>query len=197
MKKGLLSITSICLAACFIGACSTPGKNTTDEYDFLNKMLNLNYSQLEITITETVNENTSLNSEYVITYSESMIKVEYSVERFNEVGLDNPSTELKTTLSGLAVIISGIVSVVGDDVDINANIAKVGLTFKKEYFENDVLSDGNFEADVKKVDSFIGSHVVFSDMKVVATYGEAFNNINITCTSETENKVNFTYVFKI
>lgn len=197
MKKRLLTIASICVAACCLGACNTLDKNTTDEYDFLNNMLDLNYLQLEISISETIDENTSLHSVYVISYSESVIKVEYSVEKFNEIGLDNPSTELKTTFNGMAVIVNGIVSVVGDDVDISANIARVGFTFKKGYFENDVLSDGNFKADVKKVDSFIGSHIVCRDMKVAATYGDAFSNINITYTSETGSEVNFIYEFKI
>ena len=197
MKKGLLTIASICVAACCLGGCSTPDKNPVDEYDFLNKMLDLNYSQLEITVTETIDESTSLNSEYLITYSESVIKVEYSVEKFVEISLDDPATESKTTLTGTAIIVDGFLSVIGSDVGITKDIAKVSLNFKKKYFENDLLNSSDFEADVKDVKGFLGSKITCSDMKVTANFSGAFSQIDITYISNLGNAVEYKYNFKI
>lgn len=198
MKKQLLMFAATCVAVCCFGACTPVNNNTdNDEYNVLNAMLEVSYSQLDITITDTFDENTVLKSEYSITYSDTETTVEYAVEKFNKIEFDKPATELKTTLTGVAIIVNSFVSFIGDDVGISADIAKVGLTFKKGYFENDILSDGNFSADVKNADAFLGSHVVCSNMKVTATFGDAFNDIKIIYVSEGGNEVEIKYIFNI
>ena len=199
MKKQLFALAAIGVAVCCLGACkpTEPVFQNPDEYDVLNTMLNANYSHIEITLTETVDEDTSLTSIYSIAYSETEITVEYSVEKFNTIELDKPTTELKTTLTGVAIIVGSFISVMGDDVGIDADIARVGLTFKKAYFENDILSDDSFHADVKNVSGFWGSQVTCSNMKIATNFGEAFNDINIQYLSESGNKVEIKYIFNI
>lgn len=199
MKKRLLTIAAIGVAVCCLGACKPADAGTAaDEYDDLNAMLLADYSQIVLTVTNTFDEDTSLKSEYTITYSETRITVEYSVEKFNEIDLGNPSTQLKTTLTGTVFIVNGlVVSANETDVSISASIAQVGFTFKKNYFDNDVLSDGSFQADVKNVDSFIGSHINCSNMKIVATFDEVFSGITVTYISEGGNKVEIDYNFYI
>lgn len=197
MKKQLFAVAAIGIAVCCLGACEIPDADTPDVYDGLNAMLNANYSQIEITVSETFEEATSLTSEYLITYSDVQIKVEYSVEKFVEVSLDNPSTEVKTTLTGEAIIKDGTISFNGDNAGITADIAQIGLNFKKKYFENDALTDGSFHADVKNAAGFIGSPLTCSNMKVVAYFGDVFNSINLTYVSVSGNKVEFAYFFTV
>ena len=198
MKKRLLTIAAIGVAVCCLGACKPASSGTAaDEYDDLNAMLNADYSQIVLTVTNTYDEDTSLKSEYTITYSETQITVEYSVERFVDISLDNPSKEIKTTLSGVAVIINDDISFNGDEVDITAEIAKPGLTFKKDYFKNAQLTGNYLIADVKNASAFLGSQLNCSDMKVNAIFLDMFYEIQISYISESGNKVEIEYLFNI
>lgn len=201
MKKSILTIAGVCAAACCFAACEGSANNNVTEsskYDNLNEMLNKNYSQIVLTVKDTFDEDTYLTSEYTIKYSDSTVTVTYSVEKFTELSLDNPSAEVKTTLigeieikNGTAVLISGI------DINLTADIAEVGLTFKEEYFENTTLTDMTLQADVTNVSAFVGSQLSCTDMKVKATFIEMFYNINITYTSESGSFVEYSYIFSL
>lgn len=200
MKKQILAFAAIGVAACCLGACTKVDKDKdnsfVNEYDNLNAMLNANYSQIEITVTDTFDENTSLKSDYIIKYSDSQIKVEYSVEEFAEVSLDGTS-DLITTLKGEAVIKDGAISFDGDKVGITADIAKLGLNFNENFFTNAQLTGNYFIADVEFASAFLGSAIECSSMKVNATFFEVFYDIQITYVSESGNNVEYTYIFTL
>ena len=186
-------IATLLTAIFALAACG--GK--ASEYNKLNEMLDASYSKIELTVTDTFGD-LSLESKYTIRYSDSGITVGYTVEKFAEVTLDNPSTGLKTTLTGEAVIEDGVVvSVNGDDIGLGADIAKTGLTFKKEFFKKAELTDSRLKADVKDASGFLGTQLTCTDMKVEAAFGDVLYNINIVYTSEGGNEVKYAYVFTL
>ena len=194
MKKQYLSLAIIGIAACCLGACK---KTNNSEFDSLNKMLEVSYSQLQITVTDTFDENTYLKSEYAVTYSADTATVNYSVEQFVEISLDSPaSTGVKTTLTGVAVVQYDTVSVTGDEVDLDFYaIAYPKLTFKKDYFKNIRLTDVYLIADVKSPSDFLGSQIDCSNMTIRTLFSDAFENIQINYTSSKGNQVKYTYIF--
>ena len=64
MRKKIFAVAAACAAAISLGACTTSGSD--DEYTELNAMLDLNYSKIILTVTNTFEDNASLTSEYVM-----------------------------------------------------------------------------------------------------------------------------------
>ena len=197
MKKSILmlSATAVCAAAFGFGACScNKGGDGRDSVSFLNEMLDANYSQIILTVTDTFDKDTSLESEYIINYSENEITVEYTVEEFSSLSLGDSSTDFKTVKSGTATIKDGKVAFVGDDVGISADFANPKFNFKEEYFENVDLKDISFKADVKNPTAFLGLSVNYSDMKVSAIFVNIFTSLRISYT-ENGRQVEYNYEF--
>lgn len=192
MKKTIFAVAAACAAALSLGACTT----ASDEYAPLNAMLDLNYSKIILTVTDTFGEDSSLKSEYVLEYSEVGVTVKYSVERFNNVSIDAPAASDKITLTGTAQIKDGAVTG-GENVNLPATIADTGFTFKGEYFENADLTGVYLKADVKNASGFTGTEIVCSDMKVFATFLDSFYDITVTYTGENGNAVECAYKFSI
>ena len=197
MKKSILTIAAIASAACALAACnSSRGNSQSDEYQKLNDMLNASYSKIAITVTDTfIEEGVTLKSEYTLNYSESEITVNYKVERFAQISLDSPATDVKTTYTGTATIKDGKVTG-GEEVGLSADIAETGLTFKKEYFENATVTGVFMQAEVSDTSAFLGSEVESNDMTVYAEFLNVFFNIEINYT-QNKNKVKYEYVFTI
>ena len=198
MKKQIFVLAVAIAAACGLTACDDKAP-AVSKYDKLNEMLDASYSQLEITVTEAfADENLTLTSEYTVKYSESGVTVSYTVEKLAEIALDSPSSDVKTTLAGEAVIKGGVVvSHEGDFVSLSSEIAKPGFCFKEEYFENADLTEMYLKADVKDVSGFLGTQLTCTDMKVNAAFVDAFHNINIVYLSESGNEVKYEYVFTL
>ena len=203
MKKQILTLAAVGIGVCCLGACTPTGND--NKYDALNIMLNASYSQLNVTVTDTFDESTWLESTYKVTYSGNGITVEYKVEKFNELSLDSPASTLtKTTLKGKATIQGCTISYEeGDRVDLNvpAGMPVEGaepwslFKFKKAYFKNTILTDEFLVADVADPSGFLGSQINCTNMKVQATFFEVFNDILITYTSAGGNQVKYKYVF--
>lgn len=192
MKKKIFAVAVACAAALSLGACTT----ASDEYAPLNAMLDLSYSKIILTVTDTFDESAFLTSEYVLEYSDGGVTVKYSVERFTEISIDAPAASNKITLKGEALIKDGAVTG-GENVNLPATIADTGLTFKGEYFENAELEGTYLKADVKNVSGFMGADIVCSDMKVFATFLDSFYEITVTYTGENGNAVECGYQFFI
>lgn len=192
-KKLLLMVAGTAITACCLGACAK--RENDGDYSKLNKMLNADYSKVVISVTDTFDDDTVLESKYTVKYSKSEITVEYSVEEFNEISLDNPSSEVKTTLSGVAVIKNGKISYTGDVITLSESIATLEFTFKETYFKHIQMTDNKFFADVDDVESFFGSKLSCSNMRVNATFNGVFEDIQITYTNESGNKIKYIYTF--
>lgn len=193
-------IAALCTAACSLAACrsSCRGEDEFYKYEQLNSILKdtyQHYSQISLTVTDTFGEDISLESKYTIKKSENEITVEYRVERFSILSLDDPATEVKTVYEGTATIKEGMVTG-GEDVGINADIATPHLTFMKQYFENATLTALNLSADVVNPSEFLGADLTCTDMKVYAEFLAVFSSIKINYT-ENGNKVQYLYQFTI
>ena len=196
MKKRYFALLAVGVAACCLGGCQS--KETPDELDPLSKMLKADYSQITITVTDTFGDNISLESVYAVTYSGNKATVNYVVEQFTQISLDNPTSDVKETLTGTAVVEHDTVSVEGDSVDIDFyRIAYPRLTFKSAYFMNMQYEDIYFIADVKDSSAFLGFELDCTNMSVTALFSSVFENIQINYTSEGGNEVNYTYIFTV
>ena len=193
MKK-IPVIMTLCVAAAVCGGCAT---ESTKEYDELNAKLNLNYSQIVLTVNNTVDEGSVLTSEYTMKFTEGEVKVNYSVERFAEVSLDSATTG-KTTVVGEAKIADGKVTYVsGENVNLDVLKTGTGLNFKKEYFNNIDLTGIYLIADVTNPTGFMGSPLTCSEMKVRATFLEVFFDIRISYLAQSGNSVEYIYNFSL
>lgn len=199
MKKSVFLLAAVCAAACLTGCGTESERARDDRYEHLNEMLRAEYSRIVLTVTDTFDGGTFLKSEYVLSYSDGGVTVEYTAERFAVIGdLGEPLPEAKTTLSGRAVVKDGvIVSAEGDDVGLSADIAKTGFTFKEEYFENAEFGDVFFAADVKDADAFFGTRISGSGMKAEATFFDVFSELSVTYLSAGGYDVEFRYVFSL
>lgn len=196
MKKQLIAIAAIGVSLCCLSACTKTDKN--NKYDALNEMLEANYFRIELTITDTFDEDTSLESNYYIDYSDSFIFVEYTIEKFAEISLESPSTDIKTTLIGQVIIKDGtIVTVIGDDAGITAEIANITLSFDESYFKNIYLTDDYIEADVKDESGFLGHNINCTNMSMRASFNNVFSRMEITYTSTIGSVVEYVFEFKI
>ena len=194
IKKSIPVILASCAAVAVLGGCST---DEGSKYDELNAKLDLNYSQIVLTVTNAYDDETVLTSEYTMKFIEDIVKINYSVERFAEASLDSAITE-KTTIVGEAVVMgSNVFYVEGEEVSLDALTDGTGLNFKKEYFANADLTDGSLKADVTNPGGFMGSSFTCSDMKVNATFSEAFNEIKITYRSQSGHQVEYLYAFTV
>lgn len=196
MKKPILMLAAVGAAACCFGACG----ESYDEYATLNEMLNADYSQVVLTVTNTFDERTSLSSVYTIKYFGVTVTVEYAVEQFTKIdaSLDGPAEDVITTLTGEMIIQGGVVtSRDGDDVNLTAEVAYIGLEFKEEYFANVELTGNYLKAEVTNASAFLGSQLTCTDMKVYATFIEVFNEITVTYTSESGSLVEYDYIFTL
>ena len=196
MKRHIFIICVLCALACALTGCKPVKKPVYDEYAGLNTKLGASYSQISITVNNTfTDEDITLESKYTVKYSQSEITVDYKVERFASVSLENPTDEVKTVYEGTAVIVGGIISG-GSEVGLTADISKLSLNFKEEYFNNAVLTGIFFKADVKNASAFLGADVSCTDMTVSAEYVEVFSVIEINYT-ESGNKIQYLYEFTI
>lgn len=197
MKKQFFVLAAATIAVCSLAACDNKNSsNEKNQYDSLNTMLDASYSQIVISVTDVFDENITLSSVYTIKYGGSNVKIEYSVEKLAEISLDAPTSDVKITFTGEATI-TGTVIEGGSEVGLTAADARVGLTFKEEYFENTKLGGSFLKADVKDPSGFLGLELTCSDMKVDATFLDAFLNIKITYVSESGGSVEYKYVFSM
>lgn len=193
MKKPILLIASLCAAACCLGACGSTNKN---EYSFLNDMLDVCYSKVTLTVTDALgDEDITLESKYEISYSSNVITIEYKVERLAEISLDNPSAELKTVYQGTATITNGVVSG-GQDAGITVDTASTGITFNPKYFDNAILTNMSFKADVVNTSAFMGAKISCDAMKVEALFmNDRFYDISIAYVTTDGDTVQYKYEF--
>lgn len=200
IKKILLIVMAVlllltCFTACDDGEQQKPANN---EYEFLDKMLELNYSKITLTITNKFDEETSLVSQYVMSYSGETVTVDYTIERFNQISLDKPNTEVKYTITGQTLIKDGVSATVDDgNVVITPEIAEVNFSFKEEYFENAELTSLYLKANVKDANSFMQKSLTCNDMKVYAEFLDAFYQIKVNYTNENGTQVEYNYEFTL
>lgn len=193
-KKLIPAVFALCAAAAICVGCAPTESN---EYDGLNAMLDKNYSQIVLTVTDTFSEDDVLTSKYTMKFTDGGMTVNYTVERFAEISLDE-FAPAKTTLVGKAMVAGGeVIFVEGDEVELDAITAGTGLEFKAEYFENADLTGLYLKADVKNPSGFMGSELNCTEMKVNASFLEVFYEIQITYLAASGSRVGYKYDFSL
>lgn len=195
LKKRIPVILTLCVVAAVCGGCNTENANPT-QYDELNAKLKLNYSQIVLTVTNSIDEKTVLNSEYTMKFADGATTVTYSVEQLSELSLDSAASE-KITIVGEAKVENGSVNYVsGDKVSLDVLTSGAGLNFKENYFSNIDLTGVYLDADVTDPSGFMGSELNCTEMKVYATFLVVFYDIKVTYTAQNGNRVEYLYTFK-
>ena len=205
MKKIILILVLVlaafmCFTACDLG---NGEQSSFDDYENLNKMLTMNYSQITVTVKTEFDTELELTSSFVISYLENETTVDYKVERFTQMSADKPINGTKVTLEGQAIVKDNVVTMKdssGKDVNIIADIAaasQMGFYFKEENFDNIDLSGIYFRADVVDVYAFMGEAIHCDDMRIEATFVESFNDIKLTYTEENGTRVECKYEFEM
>lgn len=196
MKKGW-TVVSVCASvACLSAACLGACKHD-DGYGALNEMLDLGYSEIELTVTNDFGGGAVLTGEYVMTPAEGGVLVRYSVERFNTIDGDWNADEIKSAHTGEALVKGEEVTYLsGEEVTLPEGFA-AGLHFEKEYFGNADLTGNYLKADVVDADAFMGAEMNCTDAKVFATFLEAFYEIEVSYTGAAGNAVKYEYRFHL
>ena len=193
-KKLILAIAAVGAAAACFGAC---GKNNGgfNHYDEINKLFNLDYSKIEVTVTDTFDADTVLVSTYTVTYSGDVITVVYNIEEPTGISMETGALET-TKYTGTATINNGVVD---DSVGKLKIDSTAKITFKASYFSNvnEALLDIKLDADVKNPSAFMGTQIACTDMHVVADYFDSFSSMEITYTGEKQNSVKINYIFTV
>lgn len=195
MKKRLLTVAAVCAAAVCFGACKPA---SDDGYGALNEMLRLSYSQIDLTITDDFGEGAVLKSEYTMKPTDGGVLVSYSVERFNTIASDLNAEDIKSAHTGEALVKGEEVTYLsGEEVALPEGFAAEGLHFEKDYFGNADLTGNYLKTDVRNAGGFMGSELNCTDMKVFATFLEAFYDIEITYVGAAGNAVKYEYAFHL
>lgn len=198
MKKHIIAFAAALVSAICLVGCDKGGEQPVKSpYDSLNDMIAQAYSRIDLTV-ETTRDDLTLTSTYAIVYTKEGATVTYSVERLAEISLGDVPGSPVVTLTGKAAVIGGKVTVIeGEDVGLPATIAENGLTFKAGYFKNASITDTSLQAEVADPKGFFGTAVSCSDMKVEASFADAFSEISVTYTTADEGNVEYLYKFTV
>lgn len=197
MKKLFALAAALVMLLCF-SACDKEVPDAPDGYETLNEMLDAAYSRIDLSVTDEIDADTVLHSEYTLLFGET-VSVQYSVERLAEIGsLDETLSSEKIVLKGEAKIENGKIALVkGDDIGLSAADLCRKLSFKEEYFGNAELESMYLKADVKDISGFWGGEADCSDMKVTAVFLDAFMEMTVTYRSQYGSAVEIQFTFTI
>lgn len=197
MKRTLMTIALLLCAVFCFAACDKEKGGTAEKYEALGRMFGHPYASIVVDVEETFGGET-LGSRYTLTRREEGLSVSYAVERFGKLSLEgsNPFSE-KVTLRGEVLVTgTGAELLGGDDIGLTADDFKGGLTFREEYFGKPELTDMYLRADVSDPDAFFG-RAGYTDMHVMATFLEFFNEIDLTCKTPSGGSAAFTFTFTL
>lgn len=200
MKKSIFSILALCTAcaaAAGLSGCKSCDDDGPDAYGKIQEILNKNYSQIVLTVTDTFAEGVSLQSVYTVNYGESDVTIEYSIEKFTSLSLDAASPQFKTVKTGSVVLKDGvIVKQEGDSADFSYELISAGgLNFKEEYFTAVTINNVSFKADITNPSGFFGTAVDCTGAKIQSVFADYMAEIVVSYTSSSGSSVEYEYRF--
>lgn len=191
MKK---IIPVLILVACLLVVLCACGGSFAD-IKALNDKLSADYSGWDVKVI-TTKSGVSLTNEFNVTKRDTDYRVDYRLEKLNEISLDSTS-DFKSVSSGIAIVDSdGNINEDLDSTDIAfENLTNIGLKFDSAYFTDAKTTSTTFSAKVKSTKEFCGIDNV-SNMSVSATFEKSkFSNIVIFYTAQDGAGVSISYDF--
>lgn len=173
------------------------GKKQEKEFASLAAMSEAEYSEILLTVTTSFAGDFSLVSNYTASREGGNLKVVYEVERFAEIGdWESVPQTAKQTVKGEAVLQDGkFVTLSGEQTALSETFLEGKYSFRAEYFENAAFEEDTFRGDVTDAAGFFGDERKVSDVKVEASYGARFTEMNVLFKEESGNNVQYRYRF--
>lgn len=198
MKKSVFMFMAACCVT-LIGTCSacTDKKEDARYFDNLNAMLGTSYSSISLRVTDTVDADTSLKSEFTVKYEENKATITYTVEQFLPLSFDQPNM-LKKVSTGSVLLENGTVTQInGEETELPYDaIAGVGLDFKREYFTETEQTSISFKGKVASPSAFLGvDQFTGSEMSVYAAFTDVYQNITVNYTAANGSAVEYKWRF--
>ena len=195
MKKTIILAMILVLLLSLLCGCT----NEMANYQTLNTLSSQSYQQVVVTIVSKLD--VELTASMLVTVEGDKTKVQYTYQQLSTFDTQNTPSSFITNKAGNIVVQGGkIVEQNGEPADQTyVALATNGFTFSPSYFANTRFSIGQtnvFTASVTNPTSFTGNpNLVCSDMKVIISYGQKFQQIQLKYTSQNQGSVSITYNF--
>ena len=185
MKKVLLIIVSLLLVlsiSCKKNNDNNPTKTeelTTEE--IVNSMLDKEYNNIEVTKVIS-KDDLELNTKYVITKNNDVIRLTYSIEKYNELDIDNPDQEEKSIIKGVIEFNNGKKTVIeGEDLDININsLLLSNLKIDSNDFDEIAFKGNSLVAKTSNGRKYLNSNNDLLDFVITITYQDKIESVKIS-----------------
>lgn len=195
MKKTIIVAMILVLLLSLLCGCT----NNTANFQQLNTLTSQSYQQIVISIVSKLD--VELTTTMIVTNEADKTKVQYTYQQLSTFEGDSTPSSFITTQSGNIVIQGGkIVEQNGQPADESyIALATNGFLFSPSYFTNVRFAYGQsnvFTASVINPTSFTGNpNLVCTDMKVLVSYSQKLQQIQLTYTSANQGNVSITYNF--
>ncbi len=186
MKK-LITIVVLLLSLLVVFSACDGLLNPATTVDFakINQMVTEKHSkvQIDVSVVKTDATDVCLNSAFTCTYNDdSSILVQYRLEQFNLIDVNNMPTEAKSVKQGSVTVKDGVVSnQTGEVVDVDFSaIAQPKITFSDSNLANGKVQNGIYTADVISISALMGSNVVGATNIKVSVNINALNSCQVS-----------------
>lgn len=195
MKKIIPVLVIVLCLVVVLCACGEQTPQEPQGIEGLNSKLSYDYSGWDIKVI-TLKHNVRLINEFKVTKRDGDFEIKYTLEKLNEISLENPTADFKSVSSGTAIVKDGKVYVDDDTTGIAfENLTTIGLNFKEDYFENATLKTTIFDATVTSTKDFCCIENA-SNMSVLAAFEEnTFRYITISYSAQDGANVSMRYEF--
>jgi len=194
LKKIFAVFVLSLICASILGGC------VSQNMESLNEMAAQNYKQINLYVTTTFSDGTSLIDTFCVYFEENETKISYYIRRFAEIDVSLAEQEQITTTSGVAHIKNdGATEFDGEKADLPfEQIAKIPFVFSSDCFSNVKLTKTSFSASVTNPAKFFGTESFdASNMTVEVIFEEnsRFKSVKVSYVADNGTSVNVEYSF--
>lgn len=198
-KKLFLVVTCLLLVALTLVGCA----DYSQQFDKLNKLLNANYSQMNLTVTVTQDSN-EFTSVFDVEYgADDSSTIQFTIRRLATFSNDGtlPDNFIET-FEGSATVKNGQVTNVSGDLPDDVTLARftgIGIKFNQNYFSKVKPTDNTMTVNVSNPKAFMGQtgFVCKPDTMVVSVrwHNDGIEYVRIQYTATNGSKVVMMYTF--
>lgn len=191
MKRKILVLVSLVLVLTFVlCACVTE-----DTYSNINKLLKIQYSKVELTVSTTLNGET-LTSTVTSTLDGDRTTIDYKLQQFATFGDNVPDSFIEEKIGQLVVRNGEIISHNGDQAVLEIEQVTAKFRFESSYFSSAQVSGKKFTGVVSNAQDFFGDADFVGDgVKVIVVFDEVIESLQVDYTSANGAQVKLIYTF--